>query len=200
MNLNFNMFELGLYDAHCHFFEFHQKKILEDEIQQAKEAGIKGFFCSALGERQFLWYSQNSDKCYWYAGIHPYFEESKESDFHVVGKYYELYKILKKNFPKVRGILHSFNASKDIFQVFKNFDLAFSIGNKFNNNELAKDIIKHGFYTLETDAPYQKSKNEKSNFNHLKNLKHVLNYLSVFENKEKILITQYKTLKELFSL
>ncbi len=244
------MFPFGLYDAHCHLFEFYEKGILDDEINSAKEVGVSGFFCSALGEEQFRWYQKNSDKCFWYAGIHPYFEKSKLTDldiitkladekkiiaigeigldkrnhdlnsqiqilqiqldlaqnydlpvvFHIVGKYYDLYKILKKSFPKIRGILHGFSGSKEIFDIYKKFDIAFSIGNKFKNNELAKDILKYGFYTLETDAPYQKPDNEKDKINHLKNLDYVLSYLKKFESKNNILTRQYRTLSEVFDL
>ena len=244
------MLPFGLYDAHCHLYELDKKNILDNELKSAREAGVSGFFCSALGKAQFQWYQKNSNLCLWYAGIHPFFEESKSDDFdivanlaqnkkivaigeigldkrgknqdfqkdilykqldlalqydlpvvfHIVGKYYELYKILKKDFPKVRGILHGFNVSKDIFEIFKRFDLAFSIGNKFNNAELAKEILKYGFFTLETDAPYQKPNDEKSDYNHLKNIKLVLDFLAGLSSKELVLKRQYAALTEIFDL
>ncbi len=249
-NSRSNDFPYGLYDAHCHFFELNKKDIFQEEIKSAREAGVTGFFCSALEKEQFDWYEENSDLCYWYAGIHPYFEESKKEDldkiirlikfekiigigeigldkrnkntewqtqilnlqleiardydlpviFHIVGKYYDLYKILKKSFPKIRGILHGFNGNVEIFEMFKKFNLAFSIGNKFNNTSLAKEILKYGFYTFETDAPYQKPNSEADDINHLKNIYKVIDFLSQFMNKDLLIKYQYKTLKAIFNL
>jgi len=90
--------------------------------------------------------------------------------FHTVKQYYELDKILKNSFPKIRGFLHAFNASKEIFEKFKKYDLGFSLNAKPPKDELLKAIIKHGFYFFETDAPYMKPKELNEDFNHLKNL------------------------------
>ena len=244
------MLPFGLYDAHCHLYELNEKNILNNEINLAKDAGVSGFFCSALGQKQFDWYQKNSNLCLWYAGIHPYFKDSKREDFekivdfaqnnqivaigeigldkrgknsdfqkkilyqqldlakqfelpvvfHIVGKYYEIYKILKKDFPKIRGILHGFNASKEIFEIYKKFDLAFSFGNRFDNKNLAPDILKYGFFTLETDAPYQKPIADKDDANHLKNIIKVLDFLTDFSDKEYIIKRQYATLTEIFDI
>ena len=118
--------------------------------------------------------------------------------FHVVGKYYELYKILKKNFPKIRGILHGFGGSQEIFEMFKKFDLAFSIGNKFDNDNLMKEIIKYGFFTVETDAPYQKPKGSDDDYNHLSNLGLIIKKMEKFTNSAKEI--QYKSIKKIFNL
>lgn len=90
--------------------------------------------------------------------------------FHTVGKYYELYKLLKNNFPRVRGFLHGFNASKDIAETFSRFDLAFSIGCKHPKLDCLKYVLKRGFYLFETDAPYQKPVDSEDEYNHLLNL------------------------------
>jgi len=90
--------------------------------------------------------------------------------FHTVKRYYELYKLLKNNFPKVRGYLHGFNASKDIAETFSKFDLAFSIGCKHPNLDSLEFILKRGFYLFETDAPFQKPDDSKDKHNHLLNL------------------------------
>lgn len=90
--------------------------------------------------------------------------------FHVVRKYYELYKLLKKNFPKIRGYLHGFNASMEIAELLSKFDLAFSLGCKPPKEDCINYIIKRGFFLFETDAPYQKPVDDKNDFNHLKNL------------------------------
>lgn len=90
--------------------------------------------------------------------------------FHTVKQYCELDKILKNNFPKVRGFLHAFNASKDIAETFAKFDLAFSIGCKPPKDDCINYIIKRGFFLFETDAPYQKPLDSSEGYNHLKNL------------------------------
>ena len=90
--------------------------------------------------------------------------------FHTVKQYYELNKILKNNFPKVRGFLHAFNASQEIFEEFKKYDLGFSLNAKQPKDEVIRAIIKHGFYLFETDAPYMRPRELKEDFNHLKNL------------------------------
>ncbi len=90
--------------------------------------------------------------------------------FHCVKKHYELYKLLKNNFPKFFGFLHGFKASKEIAEKFSEFDLAFSIGSILPKNEVIQHILKRGFFLFETDAPYQESSDSKDDFNHLKNL------------------------------
>ena len=90
--------------------------------------------------------------------------------FHNVRQYYEMHKILKKNFPKIRGIQHSFKGSQEIFEVYKNYDIAFSVCSKLPKDGVIRSIIKHGFYLFETDAPYQKPPHSKEKYNHLKNL------------------------------
>jgi TatD DNase family protein len=111
--------------------------------------------------------------------------------FHTVRKYYELYKLLKDNFPKVTGYLHGFNASKDIAETFAKFDLAFSIGCKQPKINCINYIIKRGFYLFETDAPYQKPLDSKKEYNHLKNL------LWNVENISKISGVSVAELKEI---
>ncbi|MDO9577872.1 MAG: TatD family hydrolase [Candidatus Cloacimonadales bacterium] len=76
--------------------------------------------------------------------------------FHTVRQYYELPKILKNNFPKVRGFLHSFNASLEIYESFQHYDLAFSLNAKLPKDEVIRAILQRNFYLFETDAPYQK--------------------------------------------
>ena len=90
--------------------------------------------------------------------------------FHTVKQYYELDKILKNNFPKVRGFMHAFNASQEIFESFKKYDLGFSLGTKTPKNEVIRAIIERGLYFFETDAPYMKPLELNEDFNHLKNL------------------------------
>ena len=120
--------------------------------------------------------------------------------FHTVRKYYKLYKLLKNNFPKVRGFLHAFNASKDIAEIFAKFDLAFSIGCKPPKNDCINYILKRGFYLFETDAPYQKPHDSKDEYNHLKNL--LQNVENISKNSgvrvNELNETQYKSYKLIF--
>lgn len=237
----------GFIDAHCHL---NDEKIFA-EIPEALELGISGFISSALCQEEYDWHIQNEiPEMKWCAGIHPYYEKSKESDldrliqlceekkivgvgeigldgrnnnenwqtnillqqldiarnfdlpiiFHTVRKYYELYKLLKDNFPKVTGYLHGFNASKDIAEAFAKFDLAFSIGCNPPKDDCIKYIIKRGFFLFETDAPYQKPLDSSEEYNHLKNL--LLNVeniskssgISIAELKE----IQYKSYNSIF--
>lgn len=90
--------------------------------------------------------------------------------FHNVGQYYEIHKILKNNFPKIRGIQHSFKGSQEVFEVYKYYDIAFSVCGKLPKDGVILSIIKHGFYLFETDAPYQKPTELDDDYNHLKNL------------------------------
>ncbi|HPR18603.1 MAG TPA: TatD family hydrolase [Candidatus Cloacimonadota bacterium] len=99
---------------------------------------------------------------------------------HVVRHYYEIYKIIKNNFPKIRGFLHGFNSSQDVAENFAKFDLAFSLGGKPPAAKVVQYIFQRGLLLLETDAPFQKPtflpsslrKEQKieEDFNHLKNL------------------------------
>ena len=90
--------------------------------------------------------------------------------FHNVRQYYEMYKILKDNFPEVRGFLHAFNASSEIFKEFSKFDLAFSINCKPPKDNVIRAVLKRGFYLFETDAPAMRPRELNEDFNHLRNL------------------------------
>lgn len=120
--------------------------------------------------------------------------------FHTVKKYYVLYKILKQNFPKVRGFLHSFNASLEITELFSKYDLAFSLNAKTPNTKVLEFIMKRGFFFFETDAPYQKPENSKDDFNHLKNLIRVVDKVSEKTNIEKDILKkkQFENFQTLF--
>jgi len=120
--------------------------------------------------------------------------------FHNVRQYYEMHKILKDNFPKIRGIQHSFKGSQEVFEVYKNYDMAFSLCCKLPKDNVVRSILKHGFYLFETDAPYQKPVELDDEFNHLKNLMWTVN--KVFEsmdvNKNELSITQLKSFEQIF--
>ena len=120
--------------------------------------------------------------------------------FHVVKNYYELYKILKNNFPGTRGFIHGFNSSKEVFDNFSKFDLGFSLNLHQPGTDVLKNIIKRGFYFFETDAPYQKEKGSKEEFNHLKNLIKVVENVSEITGIDKEILKkkQFENFRMLF--
>ncbi len=243
----------GFIDAHCHLADSRIAANLEQELSEAKEAGISCFISSALCKAEFEWHqNQNISQMKWCAGIHPYYEKSSENDFseliklcdenkivaigeigldgrnddqkwqeqillkqldlaqnyglpvvfHIVRKYYELYKLLKNNFPKIRGCLHGFNASREIAELFSKFNLAFSLGCKQPKKEVLEFIINRGFLLFETDAPYQKPVDDKNDFNHLKNLMWTVDKVSWITelDKQKLEAIQSKSFKQIFGL
>lgn len=110
--------------------------------------------------------------------------------FHVVQRYYQLYKILKDDFPKVRGYLHGFNGSRDIAEKFSIFELAFSLNARLPAPDTLQFIFQRGFFLLETDAPYVRPPVEKSECNHLSNLTWTASHLSQLCSIEKNLLKQ----------
>ena len=101
--------------------------------------------------------------------------------FHVVKSYYELYKLLKDNFPKVRGYLHGFNSSMDVFEAFNSFDLGYSLNARLPEDKVVQAIIRRGYWEIETDAPYAKPADFDGEYNVLANL------LKVKDKIEKIM-------------
>jgi TatD DNase family protein len=97
--------------------------------------------------------------------------------FHVVKAYYELYKLLKDNFPQVRGFLHGFNSSLEVFERFSEFDLAFSLNAHLPKEQIVRAIIKKANWQIETDAPYASPPGASSESNSLSNLLWVKNRL-----------------------
>jgi TatD DNase family protein len=120
--------------------------------------------------------------------------------FHTVRAYYELHKILKNNFPKVRGYLHAFQASSEIFDIFQNYDLAFSINAKLPKDEVVNKILQRGFMLFETDAPYMRPKELEEEHNHLRNLMYTVEKVEKITdiNKVKLEIIQRKSFEQIF--
>ncbi len=82
--------------------------------------------------------------------------------FHVVGHYDLFFKALT-DLP-VKGIWHGFYAQPEIVQQFSKFDLTFSMGSLLINSlkhEIVNAIVTYGNYLIETDAPYNLSKQSK---------------------------------------
>jgi len=126
--------------------------------------------------------------------------------FHIVKSYYEMYSLLKKNFPKVRGILHSFSGSKEIFEIFKQFDLAFALGGKISsskkNYDLIQRILKWGFFSFETDAPFQKPDYIDSEINDLENMSSIIDRIAEISaiDRGELKRKQYRTVKNIFEI
>lgn len=121
--------------------------------------------------------------------------------FHVVHKYYDLFKILKNDFPGIRGYLHAFNSSPEVSEIFSEFDLAFSLGCRPPKKEVIQSIFKRGLILFETDAPYQKPADLNDELNHLKNLAWIVNETKKIcrcEN-EALLQVQDRTLNMIFA-
>lgn len=97
-------------------------------------------------------------------------DSEKPVIFHVVKSYYELYKLLKNNFPKVRGYLHGFNSSIDVFKAFNSFDLGYSLNARLPDDKVVQAIIRRGYWEIETDAPYAKPADFIGEYNVLANL------------------------------
>jgi TatD DNase family protein len=120
--------------------------------------------------------------------------------FHTVKKYYDLYKILKNNFPKIRGILHGFNSSLEISEIFSRFDLGFSFKASIPKTEVLQYILKRGYYFFETDAPYAIPPDSTEEFNHLRNLMWVINSIAEKTNTDVSILKerQYRNIRNLF--
>lgn len=101
-------------------------------------------------------------------------EIAKQNDlpviFHVVKSYYELYKLIKDNFPQVRGYLHGFNSSEEVFRKFCEFDIGFSMNARMPADNVVRNIVKRGLWQIETDAPYGKPPGVQGKRNRLCNL------------------------------
>jgi len=79
--------------------------------------------------------------------------------FHIIGHYDLFYKALS-DLP-VKGIWHGFYAPVEIVRQFSKFDMTFSLGSVLIHSlkhEIVNAVIKHGNYLVETDAPYNLSK------------------------------------------
>jgi TatD DNase family protein len=120
--------------------------------------------------------------------------------FHIVHKFYDLYKILDKNFPRIKGYVHSFNNSLEVAEHFSSFDLGFSLGGRPPKPNVIKFLVKHGYILFETDAPYQKAKGDKAEINHLKNLQNVVKNISDISgvSLDKLIQMQKRSLNRIF--
>jgi TatD DNase family protein len=123
--------------------------------------------------------------------------------FHSVGRYYDLYKLIKSNFPKTRGILHSFASSDEVFQIFKSMGFCFSLGASIlvsrNHDKVLQNVLDWGLYVIETDAPAQKPFFAETEFNKLKYLPQIAEKIAEIGNIDLSILRNntWKNLKEL---
>jgi TatD DNase family protein len=88
---------------------------------------------------------------------------------HVVRQHYALVKLLKNNFPSVFGLVHGFSTSLEVAQAYSQFSLGLSIGCRMPGTKALQHILQRGLYTVETDAPFQKSHDSEGDLNHVAN-------------------------------
>jgi len=97
--------------------------------------------------------------------------------FHIVGYYEEFYNVLQ-DIP-VRGIWHGFSASKEIVAKFSKFDITFSLGNtliKSLKHNIINEVVKYGNYLIETDAPFNIGKIDKTTIEAINPLTELIDY------------------------
>lgn len=123
--------------------------------------------------------------------------------FHSVGRYYDLHKVIKNNFPKTRGILHSFASSDEVFQIFKSLGFCFSLGASIltsrNHEKVLQNILEWGLYVIESDAPAQKPYFVDTEFNKLKYLPQIAQKIAEISDTD-LMILRSSTWKNLYEL
>ena len=103
---------------------------------------------------------KRNDDIRWQKGVFLEFcDIAKQYDksviVHCVGYYYELLGLIKKNFPKLRYILHGFQGSVDIVKAYGKYDVVFSLHKDVlrvkNALGILNEIFTHHKYVFETD-------------------------------------------------
>lgn len=94
--------------------------------------------------------------------------------FHIVGRYNELFHILRDEFPNISGYIHGFTGSRQLVKMLTKVDIGFSLGYKALSQKKAADslaaVLDYGFFFMESDAPYQKDPFSEDDKNHLAGL------------------------------
>lgn len=94
---------------------------------------------------------------------------------HCVRAWYELHALLKKRFPRVRGLLHGFRGPCEVIELFADLDIAVSLGGGVTQRPDAESVIaaalQRGRVLVETDAPWQKPRWLEGEHNRLTNLR-----------------------------
>jgi TatD DNase family protein len=124
--------------------------------------------------------------------------------FHCVKAYYDLYKILKNNFPTVTGIMHAFTANLEIYENFSKFNLLFSLSKRLDfsskDKPLVHKIVSDKRFVFETDYEYNINLTTQTNaLNYsyeVHKINSEINYLS--DSLPNLIEIQYNNLKNLF--
>ena len=103
--------------------------------------------------------------------------------FHVVRRFNELYQLLSKDFPEIKGYIHGFTGSPELVEMLSRLNIAFSLGHRILQQKDAADtikrIIKNGLYLFETDAPFLPVMNKSTKENSmLCSLNHIVSEVS----------------------
>lgn len=124
--------------------------------------------------------------------------------FHCVGKYYELAKVIKNNFPKTKGILHGFKGNAQIIDNFKQFDIYFSISSRLFqpsiDNKTLQAILKTDRYVFETDIELQHYHNSLEVIKKYNSINDIYSHLNISNKSFDLIDVQYKSIKNLFSV
>lgn len=120
----------GFIDAHCHLADSRISANLEQELADAKNAGVDHFISSALCREEFEMiklpkFQKRFIK--WTAGVHPYYEKSSEDDFELLIKYCDAKDIIGIGEIGLDKRKDNFNWQKKILlmqlDLAKNYDL-----------------------------------------------------------------------------
>ncbi len=128
---------------------------VEDIHQLAKNKMIWG-----IGEIGFD--KRNPDHTYQYKILYEQLEIARTYNlpviFHIVGRYNELFTLLRDHFPDIRGYIHGFHGSLQLMKMLTKLNIGFSIGTQIINQKNAKQVLKaifdYGYYYFETDTVF----------------------------------------------
>ncbi|MBN1326998.1 MAG: TatD family hydrolase [Candidatus Cloacimonetes bacterium] len=88
---------------------------------------------------------------------------------HIVKYYYEIFSLLRKNFPDLTYIIHGFNSSLETAKEFSRLNSYFSLNSRLSAEQTLKYLIDQKRILLETDSPYASPDPDKP-YNSLSNL------------------------------
>ncbi len=126
--------------------------------------------------------------------------------FHIVKRHNELYRILHDDFPGIRGYVHGFNGSIELFRQYRQLGLFVSLGGRITNRstrtDTLREIVRSGCYLLETDAPYQKPDYITDTILTPLHLPHIAEQIASLTDTplQAIMETQRKNFRELYGI
>jgi len=183
------------------FFEKKQDFDLEDLFYMASNGDIIGIGECGLDKR---FNNINDQISLFKEQVAIALEFNLPIVIHCVGKYYEIAKIIKDNFPKALILLHGFTGNKEIIQLFNKlntyYSISFRLFNKHLNIETLLNILKTEQYVFETDIELNTFTDIDDVISKYQQVNHFINYLSEFQNIDKILSIQSKSIKSIFNI